>query len=200
MTEYSKTYEFKDTFIKTCKMKDGIGSCKKTRESVKCIDNKCEKIKIPNNKKEVLSEYYSSEKTNQKGGGKVYPCTACKYIGESKEDLQRHLHTKHTKKTNNIKEENNIKTYKCPYCQKAYKTNSRLLEHIMYTHDDDKMNQKMMEYIQDLDMWYQESLDPNFAGIRLNKLICPVCGNTYEHQDHLKDHLRKVHRMQIQDG
>jgi hypothetical protein len=55
----SKVYEFHDIFIKTCEYKDGVGECKKKRESKKCIDGVCEKVNIPERKLDVLKDYYS---------------------------------------------------------------------------------------------------------------------------------------------
>jgi hypothetical protein len=71
----SKVYEFHDIFIKTCEYKDGVGDCKKTRESKKCVDGVCEKINIPETKLDVLENYYSQI---QRGGGKgIYKCDKC---------------------------------------------------------------------------------------------------------------------------
>jgi hypothetical protein len=69
-----KSYEFYDTFIKTCEYKDGSGECKKTRESKKCIDGVCKDIKLPKNKLDVLEDYYKD--INQEGGGskKKFKC------------------------------------------------------------------------------------------------------------------------------
>lgn len=58
MSDSNKNYEFHDIFIKKCEYKDGVGECKKTRESKKCIDGVCEKITIPETKLEVLDDYY----------------------------------------------------------------------------------------------------------------------------------------------
>jgi len=54
----SKTYEFSDIFKKTCSYENGEGKCVKTRESRKCINNKCEKVLIPEKKSQVLDDYY----------------------------------------------------------------------------------------------------------------------------------------------
>ena len=72
----SKVYEFHDIFIKTCEYKDGVGDCKKKRESKKCVDGVCEKINIPESKLDVLNDYYSQIQTDsQHGGGKGnYKC------------------------------------------------------------------------------------------------------------------------------
>lgn len=54
-----RKYEFYDTFKKSCEFKNGTGECHKTRESKRCINDKCEIIKIPMKKKEILNDYYS---------------------------------------------------------------------------------------------------------------------------------------------
>jgi len=81
-------YKFKDTITKT--MKNGVGECKKTRESIKCIDGKCEKVP-----KSVL--------VNQKGSGykKItqdnYKCPMCsehKNVSELIEHIKTHLPNK----------------------------------------------------------------------------------------------------------
>lgn len=61
-------YKYIDKFIKTCSSNDNKGVCKKTRESVKCIDNKCEKIKDDKyiKKKDILQEYYKDSETFNK--------------------------------------------------------------------------------------------------------------------------------------
>lgn len=61
-------YKYIDTFIKTCSSKNDKGVCKKTRESVKCIDNKCEKIQGDKHtkKKDILQEYYKDSETFNK--------------------------------------------------------------------------------------------------------------------------------------
>jgi hypothetical protein len=64
-----KSYEFYDIFKKSCSYEDGIGECKKTRESKKCIDGKCKTINIPESKLDVLQDYYSQIKDKQEGGG-----------------------------------------------------------------------------------------------------------------------------------
>ena len=61
-------YKYIDTFIKTCSSNDNKGVCKKTRESVKCIDNKCEKIQSAKHtkKKDILHEYYKDSEAFNK--------------------------------------------------------------------------------------------------------------------------------------
>ncbi|NBU34179.1 hypothetical protein EB118_04850 [bacterium] len=51
---------FHDTFIKRCECDDGICKCTRHRESKRCDDmGKCEMVKIPENKLEVLEDYYA---------------------------------------------------------------------------------------------------------------------------------------------
>lgn len=64
-----KSYEFYDTFVKKCEYKDGIGECKKTRESKKCVDGKCEVVKVPETKLDVLDDYYKQLPSEKQSGG-----------------------------------------------------------------------------------------------------------------------------------
>jgi len=62
-----KTYEFCDIFKKTC-----IGNeCKKTRKTIKCINDKCEEVKVPVNTAEILDDFYTQLKKNSQNGGGV---------------------------------------------------------------------------------------------------------------------------------
>lgn len=103
----SKIYEFHDIFIKTCEYKDGVGDCKKKRESKKCVSGVCEKINIPETKLDVLDDYYTQI---QKGGTKNYKCNNCNktYITSSK--LRHHK----------LKHDNPI--FKCPENKCHYST------------------------------------------------------------------------------
>jgi hypothetical protein len=57
-----KNYEYYDIFKKSCSYENGEGECTKTRESKKCVDGNCEKIVVPQSKKEVLVDYYNQIK------------------------------------------------------------------------------------------------------------------------------------------
>ena len=59
----SKSYEFRDIFIKSCDYANGEGNCTKTREAEKCINGKCEKVSSPaESKKEVMTDHYNQIK------------------------------------------------------------------------------------------------------------------------------------------
>ena len=103
----SKVYEFHDVFVKTCEYKDGVGNCKKKRESKKCVDGVCEKVIIPNNKLEVLEDYY---KQIQKGGGKDLKCDHCNKTYTTISGLKYH----------SLKHE--TKSFKCPEKGCYYRT------------------------------------------------------------------------------
>lgn len=127
----SKTYEFYDIFKKTCSYENGEGNCIKSRESKKCINNKCDNVLIPEKKSQVLDDYY---KQIQDGGGdnnvmnillsnlkKKYRCNICnKY--KFKENIEEHL-IKHEK-------------LRCPICKK-YLTYFTIKDHIK-NHDEQK--------------------------------------------------------------
>jgi transcription elongation factor Elf1 len=101
-----KSYEFRDTFIKKCAIIDGIGECKKHRESMKCVDGTCKKVnydKLPS-KINVLQEHYKADPLIMKGGS-------------PDPKLQRQL-------IENLK-----KKYKCMFCGK-YKYMEKMIEHI----------------------------------------------------------------------
>lgn len=59
----SKSYEFRDIFIKSCDYANGEGNCTKTREAEKCINGKCEKVSSPaESKKQVMTDHYNQIK------------------------------------------------------------------------------------------------------------------------------------------
>jgi hypothetical protein len=80
-------YEFKDTFIKSCQ--DNV--CNNTRESYKCIDDKCEKVDFFTDKKEILENYY------QHGSGKshkyIFKCKLCDFKSSKFEKYTKHIKT-----------------------------------------------------------------------------------------------------------
>ena len=103
MKNLTKKYTFYDTFVKTCEFKNGKGDCSKTRESKKCIDNNCEIVKIPMEKKEILNNYYQNYSNDtQVGSGHdvsskqddTFICPYCKKILPV-ENLIKHV-KKHT--------------------------------------------------------------------------------------------------------
>jgi len=80
----SNSYEFHDTFIKACECKDDKCKCDSKRESKKCTDGKCEIVKIPEGKKQILESYYKQI------GGKVYKCKLCNYSTSGKVNILKH--------------------------------------------------------------------------------------------------------------
>lgn len=86
-----KSYEFYDIFKKTCsyKDKDGIGECKKTRESKKCVDGVCENVRIPESKLDILDDYYSTIKDEYK----FFKCPEdkCDYKTSLFENFKKHI-------------------------------------------------------------------------------------------------------------
>lgn len=89
----NKVYEFHDTFIKTCEYKDGVGDCKKVRESKKCVDGVCEKVNMPKSKLDVLEDYY-----NQEGEGKTKfrcPEKGCDFKTSKFDKFKKHVDKLH---------------------------------------------------------------------------------------------------------
>jgi hypothetical protein len=112
-----KRYKFYDTFIKSCEK----NKCKTIRKSKKCINDKCENIIIPKNKKEILQDFYKQDSLDEQwfnthhltqGGGAIDP------------GLKR------------IMIKNLSEKYRCPICNK-YKNKDSLLEH-MKTHSNER--------------------------------------------------------------
>lgn len=104
-----RKYVFYDTFKKSCEFKNGTGECHKTRESKRCIDDKCEIVKIPMHKKEILSDYYSQIQRQgqiQQGSGEedTYNCPFC---------------NKEIKSSNLIQHTYTHKNEPCMYCNKS---------------------------------------------------------------------------------
>ena len=182
-------YEFIDTFIKSCKCSDKKCKCDSKRQSKKCINDKCQDVKIPQNKREIMENYYKQI------GGKAYNCKLCSYTTSSKMDMIRHKlkhagqkkykcdqceYTTFRKEKINlhkmnqhggVKEELNkiIKKrvrkipgvyYQCPICMKQFDRNDKRLRHLRNVHKNDKTVMEMV----DLDRWYKESLSSNFTG------------------------------------
>lgn len=183
-----KKYEFVDVFIKSCKCSDEQKcKCESKRESKKCIDDKCEVVKIPQNKREIMQNYYKQT------GGKVYKCKLCSYTTSSKMDILRHK-LKHIgqKKykcdkceyTTFRKEKVNLHKmkqhggmegemmkiikkrrksgfyYTCPVCMKSFDRKDHLWRHMKTVHGGDETIKQML----DLDRWYKESVLTSFTG------------------------------------
>lgn len=96
----NKTYEFFDIFKKTCTYSNGEGSCQKSRESKKCVDNKCEKIIIPESKSQILYNHYNDNQINQNGGSKIFNCPDlnCHFKTSKFEKFTIHINNSHNHK------------------------------------------------------------------------------------------------------
>jgi hypothetical protein len=121
-----KRYKFYDTFIKSCEYINGKGECKTSRKSVKCINDKCEKVVIPKNKKEILQDFYKKINSD----------------GEDEQWFNNH----HLKQSGGaidppLKKEmikNLAKKYKCPLCN-SYKYKDSFLQHTQAHLDKKKL-------------------------------------------------------------
>lgn len=157
-----KTYEFRDIFIKKCEIKDGVGDCKKYRESIKCVDDICKKIDYNKRpaKKEILYEYYNgndnatnnvkdngndnvkdngNDNGNDNGKDNVKDNVKDNTIPYSflkNQSGQGQVREKKVKSVNKLKNKlisNLKKKYKCTFCGK-YKYMEKMIEHIK-SHD-----------------------------------------------------------------
>jgi hypothetical protein len=115
----NKNYEYYDIFKKSCKYENGEGECTKTREAKKCVDDKCEKIVVPENKKQVLEDYYKQIKEGE---------TALNYK-DIKENIKENI------KHNLIQGGGAPGKYNCEFCNKNYSTPSGLRHHMLLHKD-----------------------------------------------------------------
>lgn len=136
--ELSKKYEFYDTFIKSCEYVDGKGKCKSSRKTKKCVDDKCENVVMPKDKREVLEDFYkqynyskkskmikdsdkSSDEFDEQWFDKKYGGQGCQIEAEQ---LGGAMDPELKKKLiGNIS-----KKYKCPFCN-SYKHKESFVEH-----------------------------------------------------------------------
>lgn len=115
-----KSYEFHDIFIKTCEYKDGSGECKKRRESKKCVDGVCENVSFPNNKLDVLEDYYKQipkQIPEQKGEGNDDNNES----DENNENNEKRRERRRRKRKNSVVQQlvkSIEKKYECPICHK----------------------------------------------------------------------------------
>lgn len=121
-----KRYKFYDTFIKSCEHINGKGECKTSRKSVKCINDKCEKVVIPKNKKEILQDFY--KKINSEGDDEQWFNNY--HLKQSGGAIDPEL------KRTMIK--NIAKKYKCPFCN-SYKYKDSFLHHTQSHLDKKKL-------------------------------------------------------------
>lgn len=185
----SKSYEFHDTFIKACKCKDEKCKCDSRRESKKCMDGKCELVKIPEGKKQILESYYKQI------GGKVYRCKLCNFSTSGKVNMLKHklrhmgekkykcdkcdyaTHRKEKVHLHELKQHGGMKgelnkiikkrktgVFTCPVCMKNFDRNDHRLRHLRSIHKNDKTVKEM----NDLDNWYKASIRGDFEGVRSN--------------------------------
>ena len=117
-----KQYKFYDTFIKSCEYVDGKGECKTSRESKKCVDNKCERVVIPRDKKEILKDFYNQNKLkeDEKLDGEYEQWFNSYHLKQDGAGMDPEL--------KKILVGNISKKYKCPFC-KAYKYKESFLAH-----------------------------------------------------------------------
>jgi hypothetical protein len=96
-------YQYKDTFTKECNFVNNIIECSRSRDTIKCTNDICVKIKDPKkelgSKIQVLKEYYDYK--NQVGSGPIdkykYKCPVCGSY-EAAEGMLRHIKEKHQSK------------------------------------------------------------------------------------------------------
>lgn len=167
----TKKYSFHDTFIKSCDFKNGQGDCTKTRESKKCIDDHCEIVRTPMNKKEILNDYYQNynedyNEIKQQGGSpelfsdNTFRCPYCDLVLPVK-DLPKH-----------IKSHTNVESNQyggCDTCMVGGNNNmiggSRRVKGRVMTG----------------------------CGVYKKKYICPLC-HTQHYISHMKDHYLEFHQ------
>lgn len=181
-----KNYEFHDLFVKSCKCENSKCKCDTKRESKKCIDNKCEVVKVPENKKQILESYYKQTggmkmykckkcpySTNNKLdikrhqikhiGQKQYKCERCDYVSFRKEKIQLHKMKQHGgvwKTKQRIKK--GISSYRCPVCSRHFNRRDHTSRHMKVVHPEDELVKQMI----DLDEWYKQSIKGDFEGIK----------------------------------
>ena len=115
----NRKYEFYDTFKKSCEFKNGVGECHKTRESKKCINDKCQIIQIPMNKKDILHNYYNQI---QQGSGESVLCPFC---NKNSVDIINHIKTHKTEPSQYTCDScvmtgsgHSSNKFRCPLCHK----------------------------------------------------------------------------------
>ena len=196
----SKVYEFHDVFVKTCEYKDGVGNCKKRRESKKCVDGVCEKVAIPNNKLEVLEDYY---KQVQEGSGKeTLKCDHCNKLYTTTSGLKYH------------KLKHDTKSFKCPEKGCYYKTSKfdKFKKHVDKHHGksepvlSDSFLESKSNNLEELDkQWFemqskfQEGSGNTPAMRRVvhslkKKYRCTIC-KKYKYKETKAEHMAKHERF-----
>lgn len=86
----SKKYEYIDIFKKTCHSESGKGTCKKSHETKKCINDVCETVNPGNlTKYEILKDYKKS-----------FKCSKCDYSSNTFKNFTTHAKS-HVKRNQN---------------------------------------------------------------------------------------------------
>lgn len=167
-----KSYEFHDTFIKACKCKDDKCKCDSKRESKKCMDGKCELVKVPEGKRQILESYYkqtgSDKQTGsyKQTGGKTYKCKLCNFTTSGKVNMLKH-------KLRHMGE----KKYKCDRCEYTTHRKEKVDLHKMKQHGGMK-----------------GELDKIIKKRKKGTYTCPICMKNFGRNDHRLKHLRTIHK------
>ena len=134
----SKSYEFRDIFIKSCDYANGEGNCTKTREAEKCINDKCEKVSSPaESKKEVMTDHYNQIKYDSDSDSE-YDNIFDKYKGSQSGGGRG-------SSTSNYTQE---KTVKCSLCNKKFVKEVHPLHILKHIKNRKKTSPKMkLSYI-----------------------------------------------------
>lgn len=167
-----KTYEFHDSFIKVCKCEEEKCKCDSKRESKKCIDGKCEMVKIPEGKKQILESYYKQT------GGKVYKCKLCDYSTSSKVHMLKH-------KLRHMGE----KKYKCDKCDYITHRKEKVDLHKMKQHGG--VNKELDDIIKKRDKKSNKVKKRTKEDVYYT---CPICIKRFSRKDHTFRHLSGVHK------
>ena len=141
---------------------------------------------------------------------KAYKCEICKAIMKSIENLEKHLKTKHNKKS--IDQEYSY-VYICKFCRKQYKRHHFLSLHILRRHDAVKYVKSFLSNCDRYDILNIKShlqinctkCDEKFTSDEINRTLlstgsnnypCPKCSSTFKYWISLYDHTVRFHNDQ----